>query len=316
MSSSARTVEKGSALPAQVETKQATTGAVPAAICLEAKNVSPYGTQLAATWMPADGHGSLVMGVPEGLTADELEFHWLYSPFSKLVHGTHLAAARGIADTGLQTRAIADTSNIVGTEVVFMAGSDIGNERYGRFVFSAPASLLLTMRDDGARFYLIEVVDYQTCSASRILITKGKPPVKWDAYDPTKLGGPWYVDGSGNHFGLLQTERGITPSRRWGSWATSELSHIVEFMLSEDVLEGQVPRVLRPSLLQLDVLPTHDNCRHKHKCPDEDMTDVVMAHKQVLRSGALKRVASVALLRSITELDVPMASDAAAAADA
>jgi len=140
-----------------------------------------------------------------------------------------------IRGEGLQPRPVQDTSNYKG-DVAFMAGANEGYARYGRFVLSADPSYLLQTNEDGSprfAFYLVEVVDYKTQSASRILVApaNAEPPEDCTVYKPRVRGGPWFIDENDMHYSLTATTRVCEPDA-YAESCRDELEHVVEFMFA------------------------------------------------------------------------------------
>ncbi|XP_053644395.2 uncharacterized protein [Cherax quadricarinatus] len=100
--------------------------------------------------------------------------------------------------------------------------------------------------------YFSEITDYNSTSASRLLITNKNLPLP--SYDPSKLGGPWYYDGKKDWF--------LTECRRYDGRCNFN-GHNVELLLS--LSDTQYASLLYESKI-VAVNHSEANSTEKHKC--------------------------------------------------
>ncbi|KAG7169680.1 uncharacterized protein LOC121865455 [Homarus americanus] len=82
------------------------------------------------------------------------------------------------------------------------------------------------------RVYFVDVVDFKSSSASRLLLTTRRYDNHFPRYDPKVMGGPWYRDPSGKDWYL-------TNARRYNSTNKNHHGHQLEFLVELNKVEYQ-----------------------------------------------------------------------------
>ncbi|XP_061195512.1 uncharacterized protein LOC133203743 [Saccostrea echinata] len=168
-------------------------------------------------WLPEDQEDLL----PENLEDENLSE--IYEEFDTLVHATTLENANAILRDGFKPRPVVDNSVVNNTyRLMDCAGREIiprpqhpvrdvnilwygpctfqrlqdptyVMKRYGNVVFSMNSLYGYEgLIRKGLNLYFIEVIEYLTSSASRILVSHRDYP-ELRKFDPYKLGGPLYI---------------------------------------------------------------------------------------------------------------------------
>lgn len=151
-----------------------------------------------------------------------------YAPFAKLsrtVHWDHFLEME--ENKSMMPRPLGKAMHYLrgvlpALQVVWFGTPIQGHNWYGNVSFEVDMQTLLHEFRQFKK-YFVEVIDYNTQNASRILLTSQT----YDAlreYDPSIRGGPWFVDEDNQHFWL-------TSARRCNSNETFYNGHALEFML-------------------------------------------------------------------------------------
>lgn len=125
-----------------------------------------------------------------------------YLEFTDLIHATHIDAADQILeDDSILRRPVSDNCYMKelysDMKCVWLApGSALESPcKYGPIVFHASIEILLTAQN--LNWYWIEILDYKSQSATRILVTSSKFS-KLKPYNPKIRGNPWYWNAKTN----------------------------------------------------------------------------------------------------------------------
>lgn len=128
------------------------------------------------------------------------------------------------------------------------------NNCYGNTSLIADARDFLSHYVRNLNIYFVEVIDFKTCNASRILISD-REYHDLPLYDPYQYGGPWHIDPAGHHYHLQNARRYDKVSNKYG--------HRLEFML--DLPREERERLYR-ELKPLPVAHHEANTGKPHKC--------------------------------------------------
>lgn len=189
-----------------------------------------------------------------------------YDEFHFLVHGTHITTTHDIMKK--QQMEIQNPTDFtrVTFPVLWFAGSNNANPRYGGVVFIQKVSWLTEKK---FCFYFVENIDYaKSQTATRILCTENSYD-QFIPYDPYKEGGIWWIKDD-KHFTVRRRDQ-------FKNNGDDSREHVLEFVFDESINLDD--------LFHIQLQPYHrPDCKKKenNKCIDGNLFCPIVAMCQLM----------------------------------